>query len=84
VNRPNVLLLALKQAEDGDGVVVRLVETEGKKVEPTLTLPHLTVRKAYRTNLAEENQEDLPSTPHGVTVPVKAFGITTVRLQTPP
>jgi len=84
VNRPNVLLLALKQAEDGDGVIVRLVETEGQQAEPTLTLPHLTVRQAYRTNLAEENQEKLPSSPHGVTAPVKAFGITTIRLQTPP
>jgi alpha-mannosidase len=51
VDKTNVFLLTLKRAEDGDGIIVRLIETEGKDVTATLTLPHLTIKKAYQTNL---------------------------------
>ncbi|MHC4890081.1 MAG: glycoside hydrolase family 38 N-terminal domain-containing protein [Planctomycetota bacterium] len=83
VDKPNVLLLTLKRAEDGDGIIIRLIETEGKEVTATVTLPHLTINKAYRTNLVEENTARLTNTAHKVTAPVKSFGITTIRLQTP-
>jgi len=83
VDKPNVLLLTLKRAEDRDGIIVRLIETEGKDVTATVTLPHLTIKKAYLTNLVEENTARLIYSTHKVTAPVKAFGITTIRLQTP-
>jgi hypothetical protein len=90
VDKPNVFLLTLKRAEDGDGIIARLIETEGKSVDPapdgevtvTLTLPSLTIKKAYRTNLVEENMSQLPFTEHSITAPIKAFGITTIRFQT--
>ena len=92
MDKPNVLLLTLKQAEDGDGIIVRLIETEGSECTATVTLPFITISKAYRTNLVEEN-ESILSAPkaegdgeqsepkHTVAVPMKAFGITTIRLQ---
>jgi len=83
VDKANVLLLTLKRAEDRDGIIVRLIETEGKDVTATVTLPHLTIKKAYLTNLVEENKGKLTNTAHKITAPVKAFGITTIRLQTP-
>jgi len=82
VDKPNVLLLTLKQAEDGDGIIVRLVETEGIKVTVTVTLPFITVEKAYQTNLVEENERILSAQKHAVTVPLNPFGITTIRIQT--
>lgn len=82
VDKPNVFLLTLKRAEDGDGIIVRLIETEGKDATATVTLPHLTIKKAYRTNLVEENEGKATSTEHKITVPIKAFGITTIRLRT--
>ena len=81
VDKPNVLVLALKRAEDGDGIILRLIETEGEAVTATVTLPHLTIREAHRTNVVEENQEALDAGSHKIKVPVKAFGITTVRLR---
>lgn len=80
VDVPNVFLLTLKRAEDGDGVIIRLIETEGQECTLTLTLPHLSIKKAYRTNLAEENQAELSHTEHTIAVPIKAFGISTIRI----
>ena len=82
VDKPNVFLLTLKRAEDGDGIIVRLIETEGKDVTATLTIPHLTIKQAYRTNLVEENKGKATFTEHTITAPIKAFGITTIRFQT--
>lgn len=84
VDRPNVFLLTLKRAEDDGGLIIRLIETEGRSAEggtATVTLPHLTVKKAWRTNLVEENQAELSHTEHSVTVPIKAFGISTIRIE---
>jgi alpha-mannosidase len=82
VDKPNVFLLTLKRAEDGDGIIVRLIETEGKDVTATLSIPHLTIKKAYRTNLVEENKEKATFTEHAITTHIKAYGITTFRIQT--
>ncbi|MCX5638162.1 MAG: glycosyl hydrolase-related protein, partial [Planctomycetota bacterium] len=82
IDKPNVFLLTLKRAEDGDGIIARLIETEGKEVTATLTLLSLTIKKACRTNLVEENMGQLPSTEHSVAFPIRAFGITTIRFQT--
>ena len=80
VDKPNVLLLTLKKAENEDGIIVRLIETEGEDTNVTLTLPFLTIEKAYQTNLVEENEKILSTQEHAVTVPIKAFGITTIRI----
>ncbi|MBL7152107.1 MAG: hypothetical protein ISS79_00195 [Phycisphaerae bacterium] len=81
VDKANVLLLTLKRAEDGDGIIVRLIETEGKEVEVGVSLPSLTIKSAHQTNLVEENERKATSSEHGFTVPVKAYGISTVRVR---
>ncbi|GAG20667.1 unnamed protein product, partial [marine sediment metagenome] len=80
VDKANVFVLTLKQAEGGNGIIIRLIETEGDAVTAAVTLPHLTIKKAYLTNLVEENKEELPFTEHKITAHIEAFGITTVRL----
>jgi hypothetical protein len=82
VDKSNIFLLTLKRAEDGDGIIVRLIETEGKDVTTTLTIPHLTIEQAYRTNLVEENEGKATFTEHTITTPIKAFGIITFRIKT--
>lgn len=81
VDRRNVLLLTLKRAEDGRGIVMRFIETEGRSVRVTVTLPFLNLTQAHRTNLVEEDQEVLPFTAHSVEVPVEPFGLVTIRVQ---
>jgi alpha-mannosidase len=82
VDKPNVLLLALKRAESTDDLILRLIETEGQEVEVTVTLPFCSIQKSYLTNLVEENTKEIGFGEHKIIVPVKAFGIITVRLQT--
>jgi alpha-mannosidase len=81
LDQPNVMLVTLKQAEDGHGVILRLIETDGKQGAATLTMPMVAIDKAWQTNLVEEDQAGLESTDHSVRVPVRPFGISTVRLQ---
>jgi len=84
LDKANVLLTTIKHAEDGHGLIVRLLETDGSQTTVTLTVPAVTIEKAWLTNPVEENQKALDGTAHGVTVPIRAFGIATVRLQTSP
>ncbi|MFH1572647.1 MAG: glycosyl hydrolase-related protein, partial [Acidobacteriota bacterium] len=81
VDADHVLVTALKRAEDGDGIIVRLTETEGRSGTVTVTMPFLQIGRAWRTNLVEENASVLPAEAHAVTVPIGAFGIVTVRLE---
>ena len=59
--------------------ILRLTETQGRAAKVTVTLPHVTIRDARRTNVVEEDRGPAAFTEHEITVPVKAFGITTVR-----
>ena len=81
VDAANVLAVTLKRAEDGNGLIVRLVETEGKETEVQVTMPYVSILHAYETNLVEENQRLLSCTQHDVQVTVKPFAIATLRLQ---
>ena len=73
--------LTVKEAEDGDGIILRLIETEGDAVEATVSVPIIEIDDAYRTNLVEENEEKLPVERNTITVAVGAFGITTIRIR---
>jgi len=77
----NAFVLTLKPAEDGRGLILRLLETAGRTVQATVTLPRLTIGRAWQTNLVEEDLAKLTCTEHQVTVPLKAFGVTTLRIQ---
>ena len=82
VDKPNVLLMTLKQAEDGDGIVIRLIETQGKETTASVTLPHIAVAEAMITNLVEENKGRAFFTKHEIQVNLRAFGVTAVRIKT--
>lgn len=79
LDQDNVSLLALKGAEDGDGIIIRLCETEGRDVTVTFTLPHVVIDQALVTNLVEVNQTDLAHSRHSAYVQIPAHGIVTIR-----
>jgi alpha-mannosidase len=81
VDASNVLVLTVKKAEDGEGIIIRLIETEGREAKATVTFPHVTISKATRTNLVEEDAAAIPASPQSLQVDVKPFGIATVRVR---
>ncbi len=80
IDAPNVMLLTWKRAEDGAGFILRLIETEGKQTDVTISLPMLRVLQAYQANLVEVNQAPLPSAAHSVRLTLGPFAIGTVRV----
>jgi len=80
IDKSNILLMTLKKAEDGEGIIIRLIETEGHDTEVSVTLPHVSIEKVYETNLVEENENMIAVQGQTITTKVKAFGIKTIRI----
>ncbi len=81
IDHPAVHLVALKRAEDGRGLIVRLWNTGGQAAIARLSLPQVTLGSAALTNLAEEDTgPGLTYGDHWAQVPLAAQGVATVRL----
>ena len=89
VAQPNVVISAVKKAEDGNALIVRFYEIDGKKTDVRLNLP-AGVKSAVETN----SMEDLPGKPLTmgpdhcagicppfVTIQTNPYEIKTVRLE---
>jgi alpha-mannosidase len=79
VNAENVPVLTIRGSEDGDGLVIRLAETEGRDSVVTVTLPRFAIDQALKTKMVEGNQRVLDPRCHSVQVPIRAHGLMTVR-----
>ena len=80
VDKPNVILETVKQAEDGNGTILRLYESENARIKTVLTVPpHFT--KAYSTDLLEQIEEELLITEGKISLIVKPFEIKTILLR---
>ncbi len=77
----NVVLTAVKKAEDDDGLILRFYESNGKPSQVRLHLPDKAVR-AFETSLMEKQQDSLPLTADGreVAIPIGAYEIKTVKV----
>jgi alpha-mannosidase len=80
IDASNVILLTFKKADDDNGYILRLMEMEGSQTQARLTLPILDIRHAYRTDLVEENPQELSSDSHSLTVTLQPFMIATIRI----
>jgi alpha-mannosidase len=76
---PNIIIETVKQAEDGQGLIVRLYESQRRRGPVTLSTG-FALKRAWRTNLLEENQEELAPTGNGVRLVVRPHQIVTLRL----
>jgi len=85
VDQANVVLQALKRAEDGRGIILRLRELAGRDTEVRVTSPlwRGKIISAILTDIAEGDENPASASEDGVAVPVKAFGIQTVRILIP-
>ena len=80
VGPPNVLLTAFKQAEDGRGAILRLIETQGRATTASVFMPHIGIHAATTTDLVEEDQQPASFSRHRVQTDLKPFGIATIRI----
>ncbi len=79
LDRPNIVVETIKQAEDGNGIIVRMYECQRRRGPVTLTTG-FRLQRAWRTNLLEENQAPLDVAGHQVRFFVKPYQIVTLRL----
>jgi len=76
----NVIVTAIKKAEDGDALVVRFYEWAGRSGPVTIQLP-AGAQSAEETNLMEEPIGNV-AVQHGeVSVPTKGYEIKTIKVQ---
>ena len=79
IDCPNVVIETVKQAEDGQGLIVRLYESQRRRGKLTLTTG-FPLAKAWRTNLLEENREALDCDENSVTTFIKPYQVLVLRL----
>jgi hypothetical protein len=82
VDKANVIIQAVKVAEDGKGLIVRLREIAGVDTETLLSSSLFQGKglSAWLTDMLEKNETSAQTSKAGVEVPLKAYGIQTVRI----
>ena len=78
VDRPGAVIEAVKVAEDGEGIIVRLYEAEGGR-GPCRLFTSLPLRKAWRASLLEKPEEAFPIVDGALSLDLKPFEIVTIR-----
>jgi len=83
VQPENVVLTAMKKAEDSDSLIFHAYEWEGKSSKVTFTIPE-GAKSATLTNLLEQPQgPPLTVTGNQLTVPIQPFEILSLRIDYP-
>lgn len=81
VDAENIVVLSLKRAEDEDGIIVRVMETEGKDTSAEISIPWLDFSSAVETDLVENDAGSLPSGNHAVRLQIGPYAMKTLRLR---
>ena len=85
VENPNVILTAIKKAEDTNALIFRMYESTGQATDAKLHIPS-GATYAIETNLMETpipNAEHLPVTGDAITLPIKPWEIRTIEVVYP-
>ena len=80
VSAPNAVISTVKKAEDGDAVVIRLYEFEGRTAEVGIE-SFRPIAGASRVNLIEDEGVSLSTAKGRVRFPLSAWAIETVKLR---
>lgn len=81
VSAPNVMLETIKQAEDGDGLILRVYEYENAKTRASLRFA-LPMAGVWDCNLLEEPEAELPVEGGEFRFVIKPYEIKTFRIRT--
>ena len=80
VSQPNVIIETIKQAEDGDGIIVRLYESQRKRGQVQVRFGRA-VESAWETNLLEENESALSVDQDSIPLNLRPYQIVTLRVK---
>lgn len=79
IEQPNIVIETIKQAEDGQGLIVRFYESQRRRGPITLTTG-FPLQEAWQTNLLEQNKQELAVEGSRITLAVRPYQIVTLRL----
>ncbi len=80
----NVMIVGAKPADDGDGVIVKLLDVAGQARAVGVWPAAYAFKLARRTNLVEQNGEAIPVASDGrASLDLAAWGVAAARLSTP-
>jgi len=80
VSSPNVVIETVKRAEDGDGIILRLYESQRKR-GPVQIRAGFAVEAAWETNLLEENESKLSVENDAIQLKLSPYQIMTLRVK---
>ena len=80
VSSPNVIIETVKRAEDGDGIIVRLYESQRKRGQAWVRIGSA-VKSAWMTNLLEESESALSVENDSILLNLKPYQIITLRIK---
>ena len=80
VSAENIVVTAVKKAEDTDDVVIRFYETDGQEETNVSVLPSFRIKEARRTNLIEEDSGKMAHSSKKAEMKVGKYAIETFRL----
>lgn len=81
IDRPDVVLVTWKRAEDGQGTVLRLYETGGHETTTTLRFAHSRLQSAYLSNAVEDNMSSIRIEDNSLRVALHPHEVVTLRVQ---
>ncbi|MGZ9164713.1 MAG: alpha-mannosidase [Anaerolineales bacterium] len=80
VSKPNIIIETIKRAEDGNGIVLRLYESQRKRGQVQVRMG-FSVESAWETNLLEENESELSVENDSIRLNLKPYQIMTIRVR---
>lgn len=78
-DQPNIVIETIKQAEDGDGIIVRLYESQRRR-GPVQLVAGFDLKAVWHTNLLEDNQAPVTFSGRTIALNVRPYEIVTLRL----
>lgn len=79
VDKDNCFIEAIKQAEDGNGIILRVYENKNKREQATFTFSN-SIDCIYECDLLENNLEKMDTTKHQMQILIKPYEIKTYRI----
>ena len=80
VDKPNVVIEAVKKAEDSDDIIVRVYECHNKRSKARLSL-NKAPKKCVECNLLEEVEEEIVVSGKDIDFEIKPFEIKTLKIR---